>query len=97
MLTVVFVVSAISRTHIQLQFNRFKESGKNVNDFACPSRPNMSTTDGNIEAVKKMVLYKRRITIREAADDIGMSFGSGQANLTNVIGMKPVSAKINNN
>lgn len=33
----------------------------------------MSTTDENVEAVKKMILYNRRITIREVAGDVDMS------------------------
>ena len=38
------------------------------------SRPRMLTINENIEAVKKMILYNRRITIREVADDVGISF-----------------------
>ena len=41
---------------------------------ACPGRPSMLTTDENIEAVKKMILNSRRITIREVADDVAISF-----------------------
>ena len=33
----------------------------------------------SIEAVKKMVLDNRRISIREVADHVGISFGSCQA------------------
>ena len=33
----------------------------------------------NIETMKKMILDNRRITIREVADDAGISFGSCQA------------------
>ena len=65
-----------------------------VNDDACPGRPRTSTTDENIEAVKKMILYNRRITTREVADDVGISFGSCQAIFTDVLGMKRAAAKI---
>ena len=47
----------------------------------------------NIEAAKKMILNNRRITIREVADDIGVSFGSRQAIFTDVLGMKRAAAK----
>ena len=60
-LTVAFGESTMSRTQVQLRYNRFKESREYVNDDA---RPNTSTTDENIEAVKKMILDNRRITIR---------------------------------
>ena len=54
----------------------------------------MSKTDENIEAVKKMSFDNRRITIREVANDVGISFGSCQAILTDVLGMKRAAAKI---
>ena len=51
MLTVAFDESTMSRTQVQLLYNRFKE-GQDVNDDASPGRPNKLTTDRNIEAVK---------------------------------------------
>jgi len=45
------------------------------------------------EQVKKMILENRRITIREVADDVGISFGSCQAIFSDVLGMKRVAAK----
>ena len=65
MLTVAFDESIMSRTEVQLWSNRFKEV-----------RPSASTTDEIIKAMKKMILDNRRITIREVADDVGISFGS---------------------
>ena len=44
--------------------------------------------------MKKMILDNRRITIREVADDVGISFGSCQAIFTDVLGMKCAVAKI---
>lgn len=94
MLTVAFGESTMSRTQVQLWYNRFKEGREDVNDDARPGRPSTSTTDENIEAVKKMILDNRRITIREVADDVGISFGSCQAIFTDVLGMKRAAAKI---
>ena len=51
----------------------------------------MSTTGENIEAVKKMILDNWRITIREIADDVGLLFGSYQANLTDILGSEDCS------
>ena len=48
----------------------------------------------DIETVKKMILDNSAITIREVADEIGISFGSCQAIFTDVLGMKRVAAKI---
>ena len=41
-----------------------------------------------------MILANRRITIREVADDVGISFGSCQAIITDVLNMKRATAKI---
>ena len=68
MLTVAFDESTMSRTQVQLQYNRYKEGQEDVNDDAHPGRP--GTTGENIEVVKKMILDNRRITIREVADDV---------------------------
>ena len=84
----------MSRTQDQLWYNRFKEGREDVNDNARPGRPSTSITDENIKVVKKIILDTRRITIREVADDVGISFGSCQAIFTNVLGMKRAAAKI---
>ena len=53
----------MSRTQVQLWYNRFKE-GRDVNDDFRPGRLRTSTTDENLEAVKKTILHNRRIVIR---------------------------------
>ena len=85
-----FVESTISRTQVQLWYNLFKEGRENdahvnVNDYTRPSRPSTSTTDINVEAVENMILYNRRITIREVADDVHISYGSCQPIFTDVL------------
>ena len=55
MFTVAFGESITSRTQIQLWYNRFKEARKDVNDDARPGPLSSSTTDENIEAMKKMI------------------------------------------
>ena len=54
----------------------------------------MSTTDENIEGVKEMILDNRRITIREVAKVLAISFDSCQTIFTDVLGMKRVPTKI---
>ena len=94
MLTVEFGESAMSRTQVQLWYKRFTEGREDVNDDARPGRPITLATDESIEAVKKMILNNRRITIRVVAEDVGISFGSCQAILMDVLGMKRAEAKI---
>ena len=71
--------STICRTKVQLWYNRFTEGREVFNDDAQPGRPSMSTTDKNTEAVKKMILDNRRITIREVAGDVGNFYGCFRA------------------
>ena len=75
MLSAAFGESTMSKTQVQLWYNRFKEGREDVNNQARPDIPSTSTTDENIEAVKKMILDNRRITVREVADAVGISFG----------------------
>ena len=54
MLTVVFGESTMSRTLVQLWYNRFKEGREDVNDDARPGGPFTSKTDKKIEVMKKI-------------------------------------------
>ena len=54
-------------------YNRFKEGREDDNNDARLGRPSTSKID---EAVKKMIFDNRRITIREVANDVGLSFDS---------------------
>ena len=44
-----------------------------MNDDARPGRPSTSTTHENTTAVKKIVMENRRNTIREVAEDVGIT------------------------
>ena len=68
----------MSRTQVQLFYNRFKEGREDFNEVACVGRSSTSKTDESIEGVKKMILNNRRITIRKVADNVGISFVSCQ-------------------
>ena len=65
-LIVAFDESPISRTQVQLWFNRFNGGREDANISAClcPGSPSISTTNKNVEAVKKIILDNRRITIK---------------------------------
>lgn len=49
----------VSRTQVQLWFNRFKQGRKDFKDDARPGRPITSIIYENIEEVKKIIMYKR--------------------------------------
>ena len=80
MLSVMFSEYTMSGTQVQLWYKRFKAGQEDVNDDTHPGRPSTSTTDENIEAVKKMILDNHRITIREVADIVAISFSSISSN-----------------
>ena len=84
----------MGRTQVRIWYNRFKKGRENINDDARLGRPSTATTDENIEEVMKIILDNRWITIKEFADDVGISFGSCQAIFMDVSGMKPETAKI---
>ena len=54
----------------------FSEDREDVNDEERAGRPRASTTDENIDEVKKIILVNRRITVREVAEDLSISIGS---------------------
>ena len=64
-----------------------------MNDDACLGRPSTSTTNGNTEALKKIVMENRRITIREVDEDVGISVVSCHAIFSDILGLKRVAAK----
>ena len=94
MLNVAFGESAMSKPRVYEWYKRFKEGREDVGDDERPAPATTSTTEENIEKVKKLVLANRRITIREVADDVGISIGSCHAIFTDVLGMRRVAAKI---
>ena len=72
-----FGESTISRTQVQLWYNGFKEGQEYINDDIGPGHPSSSTTDENIEAVKKMIFG-------DVVDDVGISFGLCKAIFTDL-------------
>ena len=83
----------MSKTRVYESYKRFQDGREDVKDDERPGRPSTSTTDENVEKVKEMVMNDRRITIREVADDGGISIGSCHEFLSNVLGMTRRAAK----
>ena len=75
-LTKVYGESTMSKTRVYEWYKRFQDGRADVEDDERPGRPSTSTTDENAEKVKEMVMNDRRITIREIANDVGISIGS---------------------
>ena len=75
------------------KYTFFTEGRQEVNDDAGSGRPSKSTTNENTEAVKKIVMENRRITIREVAEDVDISVGIRYAIFLDILCLKRVAAK----
>ena len=93
MLKVAYGECTVSQKSIYKWYKLFTEGREEVNDDARPGRPSTSTTSENTEAVQKIVMENRRITIREVAEDVGISVGSCHAIFSDILGLKRVAAK----
>ena len=93
MLTKAYDESAMSKKRVYEWYKRFQNGREDVEDDERPGRPSRSTTDENMEKVKEMVMNDRRITIREVADDVGISISLCHEIFSSALGMKRVAAK----
>ena len=93
MLKVAYGECTVIQKSVYKWYKLFTEGREEVNDDAHPGRPSTSTTNENTEAVKKIVMENRRITIREVAEDVGISVGSWHAIFSDILGLKRVAAK----
>ncbi|KAG5338239.1 MOS1T transposase, partial [Acromyrmex charruanus] len=87
MLTVAYGEATLDRSNIYRWYKMFSKGREDVNDEERAGRPSTSTTDENIDEVKKIVLANRRITVREVAEDLNISIGSCHSIFTNDLGM----------
>ena len=93
MLTVAYGEATLDRSNVYRWYKMFSEGREDVNDEERAGRPSTSTTDENIDEMKKIVLANRRITVREVAEDLNISIGSCHSIFTNDLGMRRVAAK----
>ena len=93
MLTVAYGEATLDRSNVYRWYKMFSEGREDVNDEERAGRPSTSTTDENIDEVKKIVLANRRITVREVAEDLNISIGSCHSIFTNDLDMRRAAAK----
>ena len=72
MLTVAYGESALSKKNVYKWYKLFQDGREDANDEPRSGCPSTSTTDENVEAVKKIVLRNRLITIKEVVEDVGI-------------------------
>jgi len=83
---------AMSITRIKAWYNRFKDGRTSVDSEPRHGRPSTSRNDNVINQVRTLVKQDRRITVRELADEVGVSIGSVHTIFTADLGLRRVSA-----
>jgi len=74
-------------------YSHFKTGRTLIDEDPRSGRPSTSTDDVHFDAVHDLILQNCRLTIREIAEDIGISFGSCQAILTEKLNLHHVASK----
>ena len=71
----------------------FKRGRESVEDYGRSGRPKDATADENVKVVHTLVMCGRRRDLRSIASEMGISFGTVQSILTDILGMSKVSAR----
>jgi len=83
---------AVGRTQVFDWFRRFKEGRTSVESDPLLGQPSASRNEEKIAKVRTIIRSNRRLTVREIADDCGISVGSCDAILSDNLHMKCVCA-----
>jgi len=83
----------MSRTQCYEWFKHFKEGRVSVGEDRRPGRPSTSINDDHVERVRAVIRGNRRLTVREVADEMGISIGSCHQIFIEKLQMSRVSAK----
>ena len=84
----------MSHTQRYEWFKRFKEGRISVSEDPRPGRPSTSTDDRHIKRVREVIHGNRCFTVREVAEEVGISVGSCNAILTRKLQIHHISAKL---
>ena len=82
MLKLVYGDAAVTMKTVYKWFERFRNGCEPVEDEERSGRPSTSKTQDSVERVSEMIRSNRRLTIREIAEDLNISYGSVQNILT---------------
>ena len=64
-----------------------------VGEDPSPGRPSTSTNDDHVDRVRAVIRGNRRLTVREVADEVGVSIGSRHQIFTEKLQMFRITAK----
>ncbi|UYV72971.1 hypothetical protein LAZ67_10001333 [Cordylochernes scorpioides] len=84
--------AVMSRKRVFEWYKRFKEGREETADNERSGRSSTSTTPEKVDKVLKLVREDRRITVREVAEEAGISFGSTQSIMKDILGVRRLNA-----
>nr|XP_050038879.1 uncharacterized protein LOC126536027 [Dermacentor andersoni] len=84
---------AMSSTQNKEWYNRCKDGHTSVESKPRPGRPSTCRNDQGIAKVNAVVMQDRRVTMREIAEEVGISTFSAHSIMTKNLAMKRVAAK----
>ncbi|UYV71239.1 hypothetical protein LAZ67_8002356 [Cordylochernes scorpioides] len=84
--------AVMSRRRVFEWYKHFKEGRKETADNERSGRPSTSTTPEKVDKVLELVREDRRITVREVAEEAGISFGSTQSIVKEILGVTRLNA-----
>jgi transposase len=90
MLQQAFGETALSRSKTFERYSRFKNGRTSIDNDPHTGRPSTARTNETVDRVNAVIRGNLRLTIREIADELNLSFGTYPA----ILGMRRVSAKL---
>ncbi|UYV64500.1 NARFL [Cordylochernes scorpioides] len=92
MLQTAYGDAVMSRRRAFKWYKRFKEGREETADNERSGRPSTSTTPEKVDKVLELVREDRRITVREVTEEAGISFGSTQLIMKDILGVRRLNA-----
>ncbi|UYV70069.1 hypothetical protein LAZ67_7001701 [Cordylochernes scorpioides] len=88
MLQTAYGDALMSQRRVFEWYKHFKEGREETADNERSGRPSTSTMPEKVDKVLKLVCEDRRITVREVAEEAGISFGLTQSIMKDILGVR---------